>query len=86
MRLGRMTGKVVGKPKLVEGKHGMGLEFSGQIDSVSFDNEGFPAGNSAMTWSAWFLREVGDNNSVQYIADVWHCGLLRPILRNRHPK
>jgi len=66
--VGPNDGKVIGKPKLVEGKHGMALEFSGQIDSVSFDNEGFPTGNSAMTWSAWFMRETGDNNSVQYIA------------------
>ena len=66
--VGKNDGEVIGKPKLVDGKHGKALEFNGPGDSVTFDNEGFPTENSAMTWSAWFLREVGDNNSVQYIA------------------
>jgi hypothetical protein len=66
--VGPNDGDVIGRPKLVDGKYGKALSFNGQVDSVSFDNKGFPTGNSAMTWSAWFYREVSDAGAVQYIA------------------
>lgn len=72
--VGKNDGEVIGKPKLVDGKYGKALEFNGQTDSVTFDNEGFPTENSAMTWSAWFKREVGDGGAVQYIATYGIAG------------
>jgi hypothetical protein len=72
--VGPNDGEVIGKPKLVDGKYGKALSFNGQVDSVSFDNKGFPTENSAVTWSAWFYREVSDAGAVQYIATYGIAG------------
>lgn len=72
--VGPNDGKLVGKPKLVDGKFGKALSFNGQTDSVTFETKGFPIENSPMTWSAWFLREVSDAGAVQYIATYGIAG------------
>ena len=58
------------------------LKFDGN-DNVTFPTNGVPTGNSPMSWSAWFKREVTDGGGVQYIATFGFSALLRQILRYR---
>jgi hypothetical protein len=73
-RVGDNNGTIVGDPEVVAGKIGDALKFDGD-DTVTFPTTGVPTGNSPMSWSAWFKREVSDGGGVQYIATYGfpHC-------------
>jgi len=70
--IGKNHGEVEGKPEPVDGvkpdRFGDALMFNGSPDMIMFGTEGFPTGQSAMTWSVWFYREQSDGGAVQYIA------------------
>jgi len=66
--VGPNDGTIVGNPEFVEGKFDKALKFDGQGDAVTFPTEGFPTGKDAVTWSAWFKREVSDFGASQYVA------------------
>ncbi len=73
--VGDNNGTIQGDPQIVPGRIGDALKFDGQGDSVTFPGVGVPTGNSPMSWSAWFKREVTDGGAVQYIATYGfpHC-------------
>ena len=73
--VGDNNGTIQGDPQIVPGRIGDALKFNGQGDSVTFPGVGVPTGNSPMSWSAWFKREVTDGGAVQYIATYGfpHC-------------
>ncbi len=73
--VGDNNGTIQGDPQMVPGRIGDALKFDGQGDSVTFPGVGVPTGNSPMSWSAWFKREVTDGGAVQYIATYGfpHC-------------
>ncbi len=67
-QVGDNDGTINGDPEVVAGKIGDALKFDKDGDNVTFPTNGVPTGNSPMTWSAWFKREVSDAGGVQYIA------------------
>lgn len=73
-RIGDNHGTINGDPEVVAGNIGDALKFDGN-DNVTFPTNGVPTGNSPMSWSAWFKREVTDAGGVQYIATFGfpHC-------------
>ena len=72
--VGDNNGTIQGDPEMVPGRIGDALKFDGQGDSVTFPAVGVPTGNSPVTWSAWFKREVTDGGAVQYIATYGIAG------------
>ena len=74
-QVGDNDGTINGDPEMVAGKIGDALKFDKDGDNVTFPTNGVPTGNSPMTWSAWFKREVTDAGGVQYIATFGfpHC-------------
>jgi len=66
-QVGDNDGTIVGDPEVVAGQVGDALRLDGQGDAVTFPTNGFPTGNAAMTWSAWFQREVSDRGASQLI-------------------
>ena len=73
-RIGDNDGTINGDPEVVAGNIGDALKFDGN-DNVTFPTNGVPTGNSPMSWSAWFKREVTYGGGVQYIATFGfpHC-------------
>ncbi len=72
-KVGTNDGTIVGDPEMVAGYIGANaMKFDGD-DAVAFAMDGFPTGNDARTWSAWFKREVTDRGTSQYIAayGIW---------------
>lgn len=72
-RIGDNDGTINGDPEVVAGNIGDALKFDGD-DSVTFPATGVPTGNSPVSWSAWFKREVTDAGAVQYIATYGIAG------------
>ena len=74
-QVGDNDGTINGDPEVVAGKIGDALKFDKDGDNVTFPTNGVPTGNSPMSWSAWFKREVSDGGGVQYIATYGfpHC-------------
>ena len=71
--VGDNNGTIEGDPEIVAGRIGDALKFDGN-DSVTFPATGVPTGNSPVSWSAWFKREVTDGGAVQYIATYGIAG------------